>query len=240
MRLLTPARLRALRRMPSLPAWTRRRYAAVRAPWAPFGETIPAELLSAAGVVRHPDLERRAYAEQPLRSFHHDYGGSVVWSLRKLWRSVIPVGPRLMRAIAHVQQRNQQRTGRRTARVLGRRVHPGRSPAGGRPGHLRDRRRRLRRDVQLLRSGRGRRRAARHRLRARTELGVDPDAAQRARRANRPEHERGTDGTGDAPRRLHPGGRATRRKRTPPKASPSCTTTRSRPGWARWGSTVSC
>ena len=98
-------------------------------------------------------------------------------------------------------------TGRRTARVLGRRVHPGRSPAGGRPGHLRDRRRRLRRDVQLLRSGRGRRRAARHRLRARTELGVDPDAAQRARRTNRPEHERGTDGTGDAPRRLHPGGR---------------------------------
>jgi epoxyqueuosine reductase len=108
MRLLTPARLKALHRMPSLPAWTRRRYAAVRAPWAPFGETIPAELASTAGIVRHPELERRAYAEQPLRSFHHDYGGSVVWSLRKLWRSVIPVGPRLMRAIAHVQQRNQQ------------------------------------------------------------------------------------------------------------------------------------
>lgn len=120
MRLLTPARLKALRRMPSLPAWTRRRYAAVNAPWAPFGETIPAELLSAAGVVRHPDLERRAYAEQPLRSFHHDYGGSVVWSLRKLWRSVIPVGPRLMRAIAHVQQRNQQ------------------APAGGRPAQSAD------------------------------------------------------------------------------------------------------
>jgi epoxyqueuosine reductase len=107
MRLLTPARLKALHRMPSLPARTRRRYAAVKMPWAPFGEVVPAELLSTAGIVRHPDLEHRAHAEHPLHSFHHDYGGSVVWSLGKLWRSVIPVGPRLMRAIARVQQRNQ-------------------------------------------------------------------------------------------------------------------------------------
>ena len=105
MRLLTPARLKALHRMPSLPARTRRRYAAVKMPWAPFGEVVPAELLSTAGIVRHPDLEHRAHAEHPLHSFHHDYGGSVVWSLGKLWRSVIPVGPRLMRAIARVQQR---------------------------------------------------------------------------------------------------------------------------------------
>jgi ferredoxin len=115
MRFLTPARLKALHRVPSLPARARRRYAAVKTPWVPFGEVVPAELLSAAGIVRHPDLERRAYAEHPLHSFHHDYGGSVVWSLGKLWRSVIPVGPRLMRAIAHVQQRNQD------------------APAGGQP-----------------------------------------------------------------------------------------------------------
>jgi epoxyqueuosine reductase len=107
MRFLTPARLKALHRVPSLPARAQRRYAAVKTPWVPFGEVVPAELLSAAGIVRHPDLERRAYAEHPLHSFHHNYGGSVVWSLGKLWRSVIPVGPRLMRAIAHVQQRNQ-------------------------------------------------------------------------------------------------------------------------------------
>jgi ferredoxin len=120
MRLLTPARLKALRRVPSLPTWTRRRYTAVKVPWSPFSEAIPAELASTAGIIRHPDLERRAYAEQPLRSFHHDYGGSVVWSLRKLWRSVIPVGPRLMRAIAHVQQRNQQPpAGRPPARSAG-------------------------------------------------------------------------------------------------------------------------
>jgi ferredoxin len=114
-RLLTPARLKALHRMPSLPAWTRRRYAAVRAPWAPFDEEVPAELLSTAGIVRHPELERRAYAEHPLHSFHHNYGGSVIWSLGKLWRSVIPVGPRLMRAIAHVQQQSRE------------------APAGGQP-----------------------------------------------------------------------------------------------------------
>jgi epoxyqueuosine reductase len=108
LRLLTPKRLKALHRMPSLPAWTRRRYAAVKGPWAAFDEVVPAELLSTAGVVRHPELERKAHAEHPMHSFHHDYGGSVVWSLGKLWRSVIPVGPRLMRAIAHVQQQSQE------------------------------------------------------------------------------------------------------------------------------------
>ena len=117
MHLLTPARLKALSRVPSLPAWTRRRYAAVKTPWAPFDEVVPAGLLSIAGIVRHPDLERRACAEHPLHSFHHNYGGSVVWSLGKLWRSVIPVGPRLMRAIAHVQQPNQD------------------SPVSGQPAH---------------------------------------------------------------------------------------------------------
>ena len=118
MRVLTPARLKALGRVPSLPAWVRRRYAAVKGPWPAFDEVIPADLLSAAGIVRNPELERRAYAEQPLHSFHHNYGGSVVWSLGKLWRAVIPVGPRLMRAIAHVQQRGLDApTGDRPART---------------------------------------------------------------------------------------------------------------------------
>ena len=115
MRFLTPARIKALRRMPSLPARARRRYAAVKTPWAPFDQEIPAGLRSVPGIVRHPDLEDKAYADHPLHSFHHNYGGSVVWSLGKLWRSVLPVGPRLMRAIAHVQQRNAE------------------APAGGQP-----------------------------------------------------------------------------------------------------------
>ena len=120
MRLLTPARLKGLHRVPSLPAWTRRRYAAVKVPWAPFDEVAPAELLSTAGIVRHPELERKACAEHPLHSFHHNYGGSVVWSLGKLWRSVIPVGPRLMRAIAHVQQQSREApAGEQPARTAG-------------------------------------------------------------------------------------------------------------------------
>jgi epoxyqueuosine reductase len=108
MRRLTPSRLKSLGRIPSLPAVARRRYAAVKGAWQPFDDTVPGDLLSVPGVPRSPELEARAFEQEPLYSFHHTYGGSVVWSLAKLWRSVVPVGPRLMRAIAHVQAANKE------------------------------------------------------------------------------------------------------------------------------------
>ena len=102
-RLLTPAALKRLAVVPSLPKWFRRRYAAAHGAWEPFDRPIPAELLTVPGIQRDVDEENSAYADAPLLSFHHRYGASVVWSLGRLWESVIPVGPRLMRAIARAQ-----------------------------------------------------------------------------------------------------------------------------------------
>jgi epoxyqueuosine reductase len=102
-RVLTPQRLKSMASLPSLPAPFRARYAAVKGAWAPFEAPVPEALRSTPGIVRHSELEQSAFVEAPLHSFHHHYGRSVVWSLGKLWPSVVPVGPRLMRAIAHVQ-----------------------------------------------------------------------------------------------------------------------------------------
>jgi len=116
---LSPKRLKGLARLPSLPARTRERYAAVREPWARFDREPPEQLRSAPGIVRHDEVERVAFATSPLHSFHHNFGTSVVWSLGKLWRSVLPVGPRLMRAIARVQRDNAAVVEIRAARPAG-------------------------------------------------------------------------------------------------------------------------
>ena len=102
-RWLTPERLRSLGRVPSLPSWFRRRYAAVHGSWPSFEAEIPTELRGEPGIVRDAVLERAAFEEEPLHSFHHNYGGSVNWALGRLWQATVPVGPRLMRAIATAQ-----------------------------------------------------------------------------------------------------------------------------------------
>jgi len=105
-RFLTPRSLKRLAVLPSLPRPFRRRYAAVRGAWPAFGRSIPSALLSAPGIGRDVALEDAAYAAAPLHSFHHNYPTSVMYGLTRLWQSVIPVGPRLMRAIAGSQTVN--------------------------------------------------------------------------------------------------------------------------------------
>jgi ferredoxin len=101
-RVVTPRTLRALRWVPSLPAGFRRKYDAPRGPWPELRLDVPPEFLTQPGVERDQQVERLAYEQQPLHSFHHNYGPSVIWALQRLWLAVIPVGPRLMRAIDRV------------------------------------------------------------------------------------------------------------------------------------------
>jgi ferredoxin len=126
-RLLTPRAMPRMRYIPSLPRWFRRRYAACRGPWPALELEIPPELLSAPGIERDPAAEAAAFKARPLYSFHHDYGRSVVWALQRLWQAMIPVGPRLMRAIDHVGRtaaaaRAEPRTGEVSPAVLTERV----------------------------------------------------------------------------------------------------------------------
>ena len=101
-RVITPKSLQRMKAIPSLPRWFRRKYAAVRGPWPDLKLEIPPELLTQRGIARDDEEETRAYEEQPLYSFHHNYGVSVLWALQRLWPSMIPVAPRLMRAIERV------------------------------------------------------------------------------------------------------------------------------------------
>ena len=109
-RTLTPGRLKRLRIVPSLPPRFRRRYAAVRGPWPAFNRPIPADLLTVPGIRRDAAEEESAFAREPLHSFHHNYPTSVMFGLTRLWQSVIPVAPRLMRSIAHSQAVNSRAT----------------------------------------------------------------------------------------------------------------------------------
>jgi epoxyqueuosine reductase len=102
-RVMTPTSLKRLRVVPSLPAWFRRRYEAVTGPWPAFDRDTPERLRSVAGIKRDPAVEDRVHREDPLHSFHHNYPRSVMWALARLWQSMLPVAPRLMRAIARAQ-----------------------------------------------------------------------------------------------------------------------------------------
>jgi len=75
----------------------------VPGPWPRFDREIPEALRTVPGIRRDVDEENRAYHEEPLHSFHHNYPTSVMWALARLWQSVVPVGPRLMRSIASAQ-----------------------------------------------------------------------------------------------------------------------------------------
>ena len=102
-RVLTPARLKRLRYLPSLPPRFRDRYAAVTGAWPSFDREVPADLRTTPGIRRDEAAEDEAFAKEPVWSFHHNHGTSVVWALGLLWQSMLPVGPRLMRAIARAQ-----------------------------------------------------------------------------------------------------------------------------------------
>src|SRR5215467_9567450 len=87
---ITPRSLQRMKAIPSLPRWFRRKYAAVQGPWPDLKMEIPPELLTQPGIARDDAEETSAYKEQPLYSFHHNYGVSVLWALQRLWPSMIP------------------------------------------------------------------------------------------------------------------------------------------------------
>lgn len=96
-----PAGLRALAAVPPLPAQFRERYLAVRREWPPSQlrpRELPESLRSAPGTVRDSGLEQRAYETAPLQDFMVVYADAIQWLHRRMWRSLVPVSPRLARA----------------------------------------------------------------------------------------------------------------------------------------------
>ena len=102
---LNTTTIRWLRHIPSGPAVLRRRYRAPRVWWPerPAVE-IPPDLQSHAGVRRDQQAAQEAFEDEPLHSFHHNFGVAVVWALARLWQSILFVGPRLVRAVEHAKR----------------------------------------------------------------------------------------------------------------------------------------
>ena len=102
---LNTTTIRWLRHVPSGPPVLRRRYRAPRVWWPdrPAVE-IPEDLRSHAGVRRDEAAAQAAFDDEPLHSFHHNFGAAVVWALAELWQSLVPVGPRLVRAVEHAKR----------------------------------------------------------------------------------------------------------------------------------------
>ena len=102
---LNTTTIRWLRHIPSGPAILRRRYKAPRVWWPdrPAVE-VPADLRSHEGVRRDEQAAQEAFDEEPLHSFHHNFGVAVVWALARLWQSMLFVGPRLVRAVEHAKR----------------------------------------------------------------------------------------------------------------------------------------
>ena len=110
---LNTTTIRWLRHVPSGPRILRRRYRAPRVWWPDRPPVeIPEELRSHAGVRRDEQAAQEAFDKEPLHSFHHNFGAAVVWALAQLWQSLVPVGPRLVRAVEHAK-----RTGAAPART---------------------------------------------------------------------------------------------------------------------------
>lgn len=96
---MRPPVLKLLRDFPSLPSSVRRLYNAPRGAWPAFDPgRVPPEVMSTPGIVRHPDREQAAFEAGPLRSFFHIHAATMAWVAPRLWRSWLPVAPRLLRA----------------------------------------------------------------------------------------------------------------------------------------------
>ena len=102
---LNTTTIRWLRHIPSGPAVLRRRYRAPRVWWPDRPPVeIPPDLRSLTGVRRDEQAAHEAFEDEPLHSFHHNFGAAVVWALARLWQSVLFVGPRLVRAVEHAKR----------------------------------------------------------------------------------------------------------------------------------------
>lgn len=95
---LDPKVLRHAKRLPSLPAVMRARYASPKRPWALTRPTLSEGSRGAAASPRDEDEVRAAFEQGALRDFFHANLEASGWLQRGLWRCLLPVAPRLLRA----------------------------------------------------------------------------------------------------------------------------------------------
>jgi ferredoxin len=96
---MQPQVLKRLREFPSLPRFVRRPYLAPREGWVAFDPArVPSELRTAPGIRRDREQERVAFEQAPLESFFHIHADTMAWVAPRLWRSWLPVAPRLLKA----------------------------------------------------------------------------------------------------------------------------------------------
>jgi ferredoxin len=103
---MNPRRMRYLRFLPPLPRGFRARFLSPKTPWTTERPTIPAALRNAPGIPRDEERAARAFAEDPLQDFTQLHHESTLWLVRKQWRSMLPVAPRLVRALRRVSEAN--------------------------------------------------------------------------------------------------------------------------------------
>ncbi|WP_169515236.1 hypothetical protein [Amycolatopsis benzoatilytica] len=96
-----------MRWVPSLPARFRRAYASPRTAWPINPPKIPDSLRTCPGVQRVPEHEERAFREAPLKDFAQANAKAMLWLRGTMWRSMLPVAPRMWRARLAARSRNR-------------------------------------------------------------------------------------------------------------------------------------
>jgi epoxyqueuosine reductase len=95
---LAPRVLRHAKKLPPLPRAFRARYASPKRPWAMQSPSLPPALRGPAATPRDLEAVDRAFEDGPLRDFFRANLDASGWLQRGLWRCLLPVAPRLLRA----------------------------------------------------------------------------------------------------------------------------------------------
>jgi len=92
-----------MRYVPSLPRSLRKRTAPPLGRWSMPLPPVPDRLRSVAGIHRDLAIEEDAFAREPLRDWMEANREPLRWYYRHHWRYLLPVAPRLSRALAAVR-----------------------------------------------------------------------------------------------------------------------------------------
>jgi ferredoxin len=90
--------MRHAKKLPDMPRWWWRRYDSPARPVATAAPQLPAYLVGVPGTRRIVSLEDEAFAREPLHDFLSIHNDSVLYLQRRMWLSVLPASPRLLRA----------------------------------------------------------------------------------------------------------------------------------------------
>jgi epoxyqueuosine reductase len=69
---------------------------------------IPRELLTVPGIWRDQEAATKAFEREPLQDFAQLHFDAAVWAVRSQWRSIVPVAPRLSRAVVKAERAGQR------------------------------------------------------------------------------------------------------------------------------------